>query len=173
MSNPPCPECSAQKVTHRPHCLTFDYAGPSGRVELRADVQMFQCGGCGFSFLDHTAETAKDEAVKAYLAEQQRIVDLPYHPVVWVSAKQTFYDCSDAHFMEAFRALCRWSSPDPNGPAWVTPVLHEGWWHVSARQVLTEERNTVVKAISPEGATVALAVTLGLTQIRAVVSPEQ
>lgn len=157
-----CPECDAQKVTSRPHHIAFDYADRSGLVSIEADVTLFQCGSCGFSYLDHTAEEAKDLAVRKFLTASERITDVAFRPVVWVSSKSAFYDCSDDDFKRAFNALCRWSTPEPNGPAWVTPVLHEGLWHVSARHALIEAHNVVVKATTPEGATVALAVTLGL-----------
>lgn len=158
-----CPECSAQKVTNRPHRLAFDYAAHKGMVSLEANVTLFRCAGCGFSFLDHTAEEAKDDAVRNFLTASERIIDLPGRPVVWVSDKNAFYDCSDDDFKESFIALCKWSTAEPNGPGWVAPVLHDGMWSASARHNIGEKgTNIVVRAVSPEGATVALAVVLEL-----------
>lgn len=121
-----CPECDADKVTSLPHRIAFDYADRSGMVSIEADVVLFQCGGCAFSYLDHTAEEAKDKAVQAYLTSSERIIDAAFRPVVWVPAKGAFYACSDDDFKRAFNALCRWSSPEPNGPAWVTPRAPQG-----------------------------------------------
>ncbi len=86
----------------------------------------------------------------------------PAAPVVWVAAKNSFYSCTTEDFLKAFRALCEWSNAEPDGPGWVTPVLHGGLWKASARHRITDSPNITVETWSPEAAAVALAVTLDL-----------
>lgn len=89
------------------------------------------------------------------------VEETAFTPVVWVAPKQSFYLAYPRDFILAFQALCRWSSPEPLGPCWITPIFHEGLWKVSARHQMSGQ-NITAEATTPEGATIALAAILEL-----------
>lgn len=60
-----CPACE-RPVTAEKQWTTFPYGAGTRLVELPVELNVFSCV-CGEQFLDHTAEDAKEDAIRRWL----------------------------------------------------------------------------------------------------------
>jgi putative zinc finger/helix-turn-helix YgiT family protein len=58
-----CPECDGYNVHEMEKEQTFTYGTGERAFELTAKMPVFECRDCGFSFSDHRADKARQEAI--------------------------------------------------------------------------------------------------------------
>jgi len=64
---PQCFECSSRKVATHLVAHKFRYGVEDNAPELKCDLPVRSCKDCGFEFVDHEGEGAREAAVRAYL----------------------------------------------------------------------------------------------------------
>ena len=64
-----CPRCSGT-LSPQKTLTTFPHGAGSHVVELEVELEVFTCSACGEQLLDHTAETAKEDAVRRWLGSR-------------------------------------------------------------------------------------------------------